>query len=121
MQYMQEIFPYQWKIALSWISGYFIFQLFNPVLFATEGAVVAGQIGMTLAALNGIQALSLSWLNTKIPLYSQLIALKDYKQLDNTFNQTLIQMTSVCFFLLCIVMIGIGEIRYLNTHLGEVP
>ncbi len=27
--YMKEIFPYQWRIALSWISGYFIFQLFN--------------------------------------------------------------------------------------------
>ena len=37
--------------------GYFIFQLFNPVLFATEGAVVAGQMGMTLAALNGIKHL----------------------------------------------------------------
>lgn len=119
VQYMQEIFPYQWKIALSWISGYFIFQLFNPVLFATEGAIVAGQMGMTLAALNGIQALSLSWLNTKIPLYSRLIALKDYKQLDNIFNQTLRQMTSVCFALLCIMMIGIWGIRYLNIHLGE--
>ena len=46
--YMKEIFPYQWRIALSWVSGYFIFQLFNPVLFATEGAKVAGQMGMTL-------------------------------------------------------------------------
>ena len=27
--YMAEIFPYQWRIALSWVSGYFIFQLFN--------------------------------------------------------------------------------------------
>lgn len=121
VQYMQEIFPYQWKIALSWISGYFIFQLFNPVLFATEGAVVAGQMGMTLAALNGIQALSMSWLNTKIPLYSRLIALKDYKQLDQTFNQMLKQMTSVCFCLLCIMIIGLWGIRYLNIHLGNVP
>ena len=121
IQYMQEIFPYQWKIALSWISGYFIFQLFNPVLFATEGAVVAGQMGMTLAALNGIQALSMSWQNTKVPLYSKLIALKDYTQLDIIFNRTLRQMTSVCFVLLCIMIVVIWGIRYLNIHLGEVP
>ena len=57
VSYMKEIFPYQWRIALSWISGYFIFQLFNPVLFATEGAVIAGQMGMTLTALNAIQSL----------------------------------------------------------------
>lgn len=119
IQYMQEIFPYQWKIALSWISGYFIYQLFNPVLFATEGAVIAGQMGMTLTALNGIQALSSSWQNTKIPLYSRLIALKDYKQLDGIFNKTLKQMTSICLFLLAFMMIGIWGIRYLNIYLGK--
>lgn len=121
VQYMKEIFPYQWKIALSWISGYFIYQLFNPVLFATEGPVVAGQMGMTLAALNGIQALSMSWQNTKIPLYSKLIALKDYTKLNIIFNKTLKQMVLVCFVLLCIMIIVIWGIRYLNIHLDEVP
>lgn len=98
--YFKEIFPYQWRIALSWVSGYFIFQLFNPVLFATEGAVVAGQMGMTLQALNAIQMFSFSWLNTKVPLYSSLISLKDYGQLDRIFGKTLKQMVSVCGFLL---------------------
>lgn len=98
--YFKEIFPYQWRIALSWVSGYFIFQLFNPVLFATEGAVVAGQMGMTLQALGAIQAFSFSWLNTKVPLYSKLIALKDYAQLDMIFKKTLKQMVAVCFMLL---------------------
>ena len=110
VSYMKEIFPYQWKIALSWISGYFIFQLFNPVLFAAEGAVVAGQMGMTLTAINAIQALSISWMNTKIPLYSKFIALKDYTQLDNRFKTTFKQMILVClscmslFFLFIVVL-----------------
>lgn len=115
VSYMKEIFPYQWRIALSWISGYFIFQLFNPVLFATEGAVVAGQMGMTLTALNAIQTFSFSWLNTKVPLYSKLIALKDYVQLDNIFNKTLKQMVSVCLLLLITFFI---IVFFLNiTHL----
>ena len=118
VSYIKEIFPYQWKIALSWISGYFIFQLFNPVLFATEGPVVAGQMGMTLAVLNGIQALSHSWLNTKVPLYSRLIALKDYNQLDNIFQLTLKQMTFVCFCLLLIMLIGIGGLRYFEIAIN---
>lgn len=28
-----EILPMQWRIAISWLSGYFIFNLFNPVAF----------------------------------------------------------------------------------------
>jgi O-antigen/teichoic acid export membrane protein len=93
VNYRLEIFPFQWKIALSWISGYFIFQLFNPVLFATEGAVVAGQMGMTLTVLNSIFSLAFSWISTKVPTFSGLIAQKDYKQLDGLFKKTLIQST----------------------------
>ena len=51
IQYFKEIFPFQWRIALSWMSGYFIFQLFNPVLFAFSGAEAAGHMGMTLTVL----------------------------------------------------------------------
>ena len=116
--YLKEIFPYQWKIALSWISGYFIFQLFNPVLFATEGAVVAGQMGMTLQALNAIQAFSMSWLNTKVPLYSQLIALKDYLKLDTIFNKTLQQMAGVCLVLLAMFFAAIWLLNVTNLQLN---
>ena len=73
IKYVDEIFPFQWRIAISWISGYLIYQLFTPVIFATGGAIIAGQIGMTLQVLNGIQALSMSWINTKIPLLSNNI------------------------------------------------
>lgn len=118
VSYMKEIFPYQWRIALSWISGYFIFQLFNPVLFATEGPIIAGQMGMTISVLNAIQALSLSWLNTKVPLYSKLIALKDYIQLDKIFNQTLKQMVAICFSLLLTMFIGVWLLRYLKIGYG---
>ncbi|GHT46528.1 hypothetical protein FACS189440_04750 [Bacteroidia bacterium] len=119
VSYMKEIFPYQWKIALSWISGYFIFQLFNPVLFATEGPVVAGQMGMTLVVLGGIQAFSASWLNTKVPLYSKLIALKHYMQLDSLFNKTLKQMAFICCWLLTIMLVAIFIIRQTGVKLGD--
>lgn len=119
VSYMKEIFPYQWKIALSWVSGYFIFQLFNPVLFATEGAVVAGQMGMTLTALNAISAFSMSWLNTKIPLYSRLIAIKDYNELDSIFNRTLKQMTSICLTMLVMLYVFIGILRITHFSIGN--
>lgn len=131
VSYFKEIFPYQWRIALSWISGYFIFQLFNPVLFATEGAIVAGQMGMTLHALNSIQSLSLSWMNTKIPEMSKLIALKEYVKLDTIFNKTLKQMVSVCSILLMIffmVLWGLNVSQFefngsvlANRFLGYIP
>lgn len=124
VNYMKEIFPYQWKIALSWVSGYFIFQLFNPVLFATEGAIVAGQMGMTISVLSAIQAFAYSWQNTKIPLYSGLIEMKKYDELDLTFNKALKQMLIVCASLLFLMVLGVSFLRYTgftisNSVLGE--
>lgn len=117
--YLKEIFPYQWKIALSWISGYFIYQLFNPVLFATEGAMVAGQMGMTLAVINGISSFSQSWINTKITLWSKLIALKEYFQLDKIFRTTMKQVSVVCLALIFIFVAGLWGLRILDISLGN--
>lgn len=119
VSYKKEIFPYQWKIALSWVSGYFIYQLFNPVLFATEGAVVAGQMGMTLAALNGIFSLSFSWMSTKVPLYSGLIAQKKYVELDNIFDKTLKQSAAICGSALVVLFLGVFGLRYYGLPLGD--
>ena len=116
--YFKEIFPYQWKIALSWLSGYFIFQLFNPVLFAVEGAIVAGKMGMTIQALNVIQVLSMSWQNTKVPLYSSLISLKEFKKLDDTFKKTLCQMTPICLLLLLLLFGFIAVLKYMEIELN---
>jgi hypothetical protein len=113
VSYRYEIFPFQWKIALSWVSGYFIFQLFNPVLFATEGAVVSGQMGMTLTVLNAILGFTLSWITTKVPIFSGLIAQKNYVQLNSLFNKTLWQSSLINLFGLIGVLLLIFFIRYL--------
>lgn len=119
VSYQNEIFPFQWKIALSWISGFFIFQLFNPVLFATEGAVVAGQMGMTLAVLNGISSVSMSWISTKVPLFSNLIALKKYNYLDKLFNKTLYQLCIICIVSLAIFICTVLFLNCINSILFE--
>lgn len=119
ISYMKEIFPYQWKIALSWISGYFIFQLFNPVLFATEGAIVAGQMGMTVHVLNAIQGFALSWQNTKIPKYCGYIEMKQYEALDFLFNKTLKQMMWVCIAILLIFYSVIVVLRITRFSIGD--
>src|ERR1035441_8019320 len=39
VSWRREIWPFQWRIAISWLCGYFIFQLFNPVLRSEERRV----------------------------------------------------------------------------------
>jgi O-antigen/teichoic acid export membrane protein len=118
VSYKMEIFPLQWRIALSWVGGYFIFQLFNPVLFATEGPIVAGQMGMTLSILNAVLALSFAWVSTKIPIFSGYIAQKDYLKLDRLFNMTFTQSSFINIIALVGVFFSIFLIRYFNIELA---
>lgn len=101
-----EIWPFQWKIALSWLSGYFIFQLFTPVLFAYRGAVEAGQMGMSIAIANALMSIAMAWMNTKVPGFGALVAKRDYINLDRVFALTLARSFAVMVvlgWLLCII------------------
>lgn len=119
IDYFKEIFPFQWKIALSWISGYFIFQLFNPIIFATSGPIAAGQMGMTLGALNGILTISLSWINTRVPFFSKFIARKEYDQLDIFFISTIKSSSIACAFMLICFSILLFFIKNIKNPYSE--
>jgi hypothetical protein len=115
ISWRQEIFPFQWKIALSWISGYFIFALFNPVLFVYHGAKIAGQMGLTLAAYNGITTISMAWISTRVPAFGGFIAKKEFSKLDNLFFRTLRQ-SLVVVVLLIVIFIGIVYLLQTIQH-----
>lgn len=120
ISYRREIFPYQWRIAVSWISGYFIFQLFNPVLFATDGPVVAGQMGMTMQALNALQALTLAWISTKTPTISGLIALKKYEELNTLFSKTFKQVVCLGASVLVLFVAALLLLQEFNVSFGGI-
>lgn len=94
IRWRTEIWPFQWRIAISWLCGYFIFQLFNPVLFAYCGPVVAGQMGMSLNIATAVGAVAMSWMNTKASPFGNMIARGSIEQLDSLFFRTLRQSTS---------------------------
>jgi O-antigen/teichoic acid export membrane protein len=95
IRWNQEVWPFQWRIAVSWLSGYFLFWIFNPVLFAFRGPVEAGKMGMSLSLANAIQAIAVSWVSTKSAPFGTLIARKEYQRLDRTFFEALRQSFAV--------------------------
>ncbi len=98
----QEVWPLQWKIALSWLSGYFIFRLFNPLMFAFFGPVVAGRMGLSLTAVNALAGISVSWVNTKSSPFGMLIARREFAELDRRFFPCLWQSL---IFLVCSALV----------------
>jgi hypothetical protein len=111
IHWWKEVWPFQWRIAVSWLCGYFIYQLFNPVLFAYRGAVAAGQMGMSLSLANALQAVAISWLNTKAAPFGGLVANRQFSELDHRFFRALWQSVSVFAAASAVVIAGVV---YLN-------
>jgi O-antigen/teichoic acid export membrane protein len=96
-----EVWPFQWRIGVSWISGYFIFSIFTPVMFYYHGPKVAGQMGMTWAMVASIEMLSYAWINTRMPQFGMFIAQRQYTALDRLFRRV---------FWITLVIAGAGAV-----------
>ena len=96
-----ELLPFQWKISLSWLSGYLIFQLGNPVMFKYHGAVAAGRMGLSQRIMDSIFSLAVAWMATKSAPFGSYIAKGEFHLLDQVFKKAFLNS-------LAVVVAGIG-------------
>jgi hypothetical protein len=115
IHWMKEVWPFQWRIAISWLCGYFIYQLYNPVLFAFKGAVEAGQMGMSLSLSTALTAVAVSWINTKAAPFGAMIARREYTQLDHAFFRALKQSFLVCMAGAVSVLCIVGYLNWIRN------
>jgi len=99
-----EFFTQQWKIALSSIAGYLMYQLFVPLTFRFQGPIAAGKMGATLQIFNAILAVGYILPNINAPQLGMLGAQKKYAEIIKIVNKVslisvLITLFSVSFFI----------------------
>jgi O-antigen/teichoic acid export membrane protein len=119
IRWMTEVMPFQWRIAVSWLCGYFIYQLYNPVLFAYKGPIAAGQMGMSLNIANAISAVAIAWINTKAAPFGAMIARKEYSRLDQLFFLALKQSIAVCVVGGLVVWLGVIYLNWAHFSLAH--
>jgi hypothetical protein len=95
IRWSREVWPFQWRIAVSCMCSYFTMQVFIPILFALCGPVEAGQMGMSLSIAGYIGGLVLPWITTKATPFGRLIAQREFHGLDRMFLRALGQALAV--------------------------
>jgi hypothetical protein len=89
IRWSHEVWPFQWRIAVSWMCSYFTIQVFIPILFTLRGPVEAGQMGMSLSITGYMASLAMPWITTKATPFGQLIAQREFRGLDRLFLRAL--------------------------------
>jgi O-antigen/teichoic acid export membrane protein len=86
----KEILPLFVRYALSFASGYFIFQIYTPLMHYFHGPVYSGKVGITLALVMAIFNMSNIWMYTITPKMNMLISQKLWSNLDSLFKKRLL-------------------------------
>lgn len=111
IRWIHDIFPFQWRIALSWISGYLIFQLLTPLAFSRQGPIEAGRLGITLAVFNALLTVGMSWVNAKAPTMAAQISRGERSKVNHLFRQITLRASlfTVAMAIAALVFLAILE------------
>jgi hypothetical protein len=119
LRWISDIFPLQWRIGLSWISGYFVFQMFTPFAFKKLGANEAGCLGLALTIFSAIGLVGLTWVNAKSPAISMMIARGESELLLKESKKTFLMsigftVIASSFFLAAVVLARVNNLEIAN-------
>lgn len=105
ISWYRNIFPLQWRIAISWATGYLIFNLFTPVVFSRYGSFEAGRLGLALTVFSSISVIGMSWVYAKAPVFTMYIARGERRKLNSLFK-TLFTRSILVTTVLCTVFVA---------------
>lgn len=126
VDWWREVWPFQWKVSVSWPFGYLVYGLFTPVLFEFRGAEEAGKMGISLALASMLTNVSMSWINPKMPAFGQMIARRDWAALDRTFRAAFLRSTALAVvgaaaLWVAVVVLQASGHRYGDRFLPPLP
>jgi hypothetical protein len=113
-----EIWPFQWRLGVSFLCSWFTAQVFTPVLFAFHGPVEAGRMGMSMSIAGYLWAVVLPWMSTKATPFGNFIARGEFQALDSLFFRTLKQSLILVAGIAALCMAGIEALQYAAPKLA---
>ncbi len=105
----------------SWLSGYAMFFMIVPLVMYFEGPVEAGKVGLALALVKAISAMSLAPMESSLTELGKAAGKKDKNQIMHTFKRSLV-FGSVIFVLTATMGVLILEvIREIDMFNNRLP
>ena len=112
VNWRQDLLPFQWRIALSWMAGYAIFQVLTPTVFAYNGPAEAGRFGLAVQATSGIGTIAGAWIQVRQTPWAMAAARGDVTFMDRDFRR--VSWTSVI-----LAALGCGAVAILALLAGR--
>lgn len=113
-----EIWPLQWRLGLSWLSGFALTQIHTVILFAYVGPAVAGQMGLSLTIGNMIGLIAQSFIARHVPAMAMAAAQRDWTKLDRLFRRDIALSCALYLVAAAIAILG-AQVLTLTPYSGR--
>jgi len=122
IDWKRDVFPFQWRIALSWVSGWFIFSAMMPAVFREFGPVEAGRFGLAMTLSSFINTFAVNWTSTKAAIWGQMASRKEWKAMDTLFRQVTPQAVGMALAGSILIVILVPHLgTWIPRFEGRVP
>ena len=115
--WVHSVWPLQWRFGVGWLCNYLSSQIYTPVLFYFSGAVVAGQMGLSLAISNLLALIAHAWVGRHATAMTQAVARKDWPTLRLICRKDLFWSTG--FFLFGAAILCVAHELLARTSYGQ--
>lgn len=102
---MSGLLSFQWKIAVSWIAGFFVYHFPIPLMMYLKNPELSALIGMSYQIMLSITGTAIVWMTTSAARFGSLVSSKDYENLNALFKRQFIR--SFLFLLVTLIVFNL--------------
>lgn len=92
-EWRSEIWPFQWKIAITAVTSFLIYRAFTPIVLAGMGAEAAARFGLSLAVMASWLAITVAWPSSQTGRVGTLASQGRSEELRRVFRAMFIGST----------------------------
>lgn len=125
INWKKDFFRLIWKYAISWSSGYFIFQIYTPITFQFHGSIEAGKVGISMALATAMFTIANVWIYVSTPKLNMFASRREWKSMDKLLLKSTILSVFTFAAGILIVLVALnfhtGKLHFLKRFLGIIP
>lgn len=113
-----ELWPLQWRLSLTWLTGILMFQSMVPLTFQLVGPIAAGQIGLLNQILQAVIGIGGVWLVSAQPRMGRLAAARRFEEIRRLTRATAIRCSVTATLIGFAALISVGIIDWVRPDIG---
>ena len=125
LDWKKDFFRLIWRYAISFSSGYFIFQIYTPLTFKYHGSIDAGKVGISMALAMALFSIANVWIYVATPKLNMNASRKEWELMDKTLFKSV--LLSIITFLIGMIIVILSlyfysnSFHFLKRFLGVIP